>query len=207
MEFLVTMTTHVPEATETSTVDSVRAREAAHSRELAAGGRLLRLWRPPLAPGEWRTYGLFTAADPDELEETLASMPLRIWRQDEVTPLLPHPNDPPSPPARDGTPEFFTTFTFVIPDAADPQLVTELRRDEADATRQLAEDGTLVRLWMLDDQHALGLWQTDDDLQKILAELPLARWLTVDTVPLTVHPSDPAAAGDSDSQAGSVGLL
>ncbi|WP_197515236.1 hypothetical protein [Mycobacterium sp. 1245805.9] len=24
----------------------------------------------------------------------LASMPLRIWRADEVTPLSPHPNDP-----------------------------------------------------------------------------------------------------------------
>jgi muconolactone D-isomerase len=26
----------------------------------------------------------------------LASMPLRIWRTDEVTPLSPHPNDPSS---------------------------------------------------------------------------------------------------------------
>jgi muconolactone delta-isomerase len=194
MEFLVTMTTHVPAGTAPSEVDAVRAREAARSGQLAAEGKLLRLWRPPLAPDEWRTFGLFAAANPAELEETLASMPLRIWRHDDVAPLLPHPNDPPSPPARDGTPEFFTTFTFVIPDAADPQLVADLRRAEAEATRRLAEDGTLVRLWMLDEQHALGLWQTDDDqrLRKILAELPLARWLTVDTVPLTAHPSDPA---------------
>jgi hypothetical protein len=28
------------------------------------------------------------------LEEVLASMPLRVWRTDEVTPLSPHPNDP-----------------------------------------------------------------------------------------------------------------
>ncbi|KKC05505.1 muconolactone delta-isomerase, partial [Mycobacterium nebraskense] len=38
--------------------------------------------------------GLFAAADADRLEEVLASMPLRVWRTDEVTPLAPHPNDP-----------------------------------------------------------------------------------------------------------------
>jgi muconolactone D-isomerase len=96
MEFLVTMTTHVPDGTPTETVDEVRAREAARSRELAKQGHLLRLWRPPLQPGEWRTLGLFAAADERELEEVLASMPLRIWRTDEVTPLTAHPNDPAS---------------------------------------------------------------------------------------------------------------
>ena len=78
----------------TQAVDDIRAREAAHSSELAAQGHLLRLWRPPLGPGEWRSIGLFAAADGDQLEEVLASMPLRVWRTDEVTPLAPHPNDP-----------------------------------------------------------------------------------------------------------------
>jgi muconolactone delta-isomerase len=90
------MTTRVPDGTSTEAVDEVRAREAAHSRELAMQGHLLRLWRPPLQPGEWRTLGLFAAADERELEEVLASMPLRIWRTDEVTPLTAHPNDPAS---------------------------------------------------------------------------------------------------------------
>ena len=94
MEFLVTMTTHVPDGTPTDAVDEVRAREAAHSRDLAGQGHLLRLWRPPLQPGEWRTLGLFAAADEQQLEDVLASMPLRVWRTDEVTPLSPHPNDP-----------------------------------------------------------------------------------------------------------------
>ena len=53
MEFLVTMTTHVPDGIPPEDVDEVRAREAAHSRELAEQGHLLRLWRPPLQPGEW----------------------------------------------------------------------------------------------------------------------------------------------------------
>jgi muconolactone delta-isomerase len=94
MEFLVTMTTHVPDGTTATDVDAMRAREAVRARELAAEGHLLRLWRPPLAPGEWRTLGLFVAGDADELEQVLASMPLRVWRTDEVLPLSPHPNDP-----------------------------------------------------------------------------------------------------------------
>ena len=94
MEFLVTMTTHVPDGTPPETVDEIRAREAERSRELARQGHLLRLWRPPLQPGEWRTLGLFAADDAEKLEEVLASMPLRIWRTDEVMPLTAHPNDP-----------------------------------------------------------------------------------------------------------------
>jgi muconolactone D-isomerase len=94
MEYLVNMTTHVPEGTPQAAVDDIRAREAARSAELAAQGHLLRLWRPPLRPGEWRSIGLFAAGDDDQLEKVLASMPLRVWRTDEVTPLSPHPNDP-----------------------------------------------------------------------------------------------------------------
>ena len=94
MEYLVTMTTHVPDGTSDAAVQDMRTREAARSRELAAQGHLLRLWRPPLQPGEWRTLGLFAADDGAQLEKVLASMPLRIWRTDEVTPLSPHPNDP-----------------------------------------------------------------------------------------------------------------
>jgi muconolactone delta-isomerase len=71
----------------------MRQREAAHSREIATQGHLLRLWRPPVKPGEWHSLGLFSA-EPSELEEVLTSMPLRVWRTDEVTALSPHPNDP-----------------------------------------------------------------------------------------------------------------
>lgn len=94
MEFLVTMTTEVPEGTPSATVEDVRAREAVRSRQLATQRHLLRLWRPPLQPGEWRTLGLFAADDRRQLEEVLASMPLHVWRTDEVTPLSPHPSDP-----------------------------------------------------------------------------------------------------------------
>src|ERR1700704_3330810 len=94
MEFLVDMVTTVPDGTTDAEVDAIRSREAARSRELAAQGHLLRLWRPPLDAGEWRTWGLFQAADATELESVLSSMPLRVWRHDTVTPLTAHPSDP-----------------------------------------------------------------------------------------------------------------
>jgi muconolactone delta-isomerase len=94
VEFLVDMVTTVPDGTTDAQVDAIRTREAARSRQLAAQGHLLRLWRPPLDPGQWRTWGLFQAADETELESVLASMPLRVWRHDTVTPLTAHPSDP-----------------------------------------------------------------------------------------------------------------
>ena len=197
MQFLVTMTTQVPDGVTEAEVDEVRAREAAHSRELAAAGQLLRLWRPPLQPGEWRTFGLFEANDADQLEEVLSSMPLRIWRRDDVMPLEPHPNDPASPTPLDaGATEYFTIFKLTIPEGAPAELVDEKIAGEATNTRRLAAEGKLVRLWKRDDGRSLGLWQADSpaELTRILTSLPLADWLETDTIPLTVHPSDPAHA-------------
>lgn len=94
MEFLVEMTTKVPPGTTPAEVEEMRGRESARAAELAAEGHMIRLWRPPLAAGEWRSIGLFAATDGVELEEKLSSMPLRAWRTDTVTPLTAHPNDP-----------------------------------------------------------------------------------------------------------------
>jgi muconolactone delta-isomerase len=202
MEFLVTMTTHVPAGTSDDAVADIRRREAGHSRELAEQGRLLRLWRPPLAPGEWRTLGLFAAADAEELEQTLASMPLRIWRSDDVAPLARHPNDPPPEhrTARGGLPEFFTTFTVEFPPGTSSREITRRTLGEAERTKQLSAAGSLVRLWRLldtsDRPRALGLWRAADPtaLTAVLASLPMAEWLTIVTTPLTAHPNDPVAA-------------
>jgi muconolactone delta-isomerase len=208
MEYLVTMTTHVPEGTPEAAVDDVRAREAAHSRDLAAQRHLLRLWRPPLEPGEWRSLGLFAAGDDAALEAVLASMPLRLWRTDEVTPLSPHPNDPPPQtsnppqaglpgppaPAEDAAAEFLTTFTLTIPEGTPAGAVADAEAGEADRTRELSGQGHLERLWGLPGQgRALGLWRARDRaaMQAILASLPLDAWMSVRTTPLTPHPSDP----------------
>ena len=195
MEYLVTMTTHVPDGTPDQAVDDIRTREAAHSRELAAQGHLLRLWRPPLQPGEWRTLGLFAAADGGQLEEVLASMPLRVWRTDEVAPLSPHPNDP-ALAAKGGGTEFLTIFTISIPAGKPSQDVDDTEAREAQRAKELAGQGHLLRLWRLPGKsRALGLWNAGDpaEMQAILTSLPLDPWMTVETTPLTRHPSDPAA--------------
>lgn len=97
MEFLTTMITHVPEGTREAEVDSMKLREAAHSQELATQGHLLRLWKPPVVPGEWKTLGLWRADGEAQLQGLLATMPLHVWMTVEVIPLTPHPNDPGTP--------------------------------------------------------------------------------------------------------------
>jgi muconolactone D-isomerase len=94
MEFLTDMVTTVPEGTSSAKVDELRSAEAVRAAELAKVGHLIRLWRPPLGPGEWRSIGLFRAADEVKLREVLASLPLHIWMKVTITPLTPHPNDP-----------------------------------------------------------------------------------------------------------------
>jgi muconolactone delta-isomerase len=205
MEYLVTMTTHVPPGTPAEAVDDVRAAEAAYTRVLAAQGHVLRLWRPPLAPGEWRTLGLFAAADSVELAAVLASMPLKIWRSDEISPLSAHPNDPPA--TRTAVPsqgaetmtEFLVTFTPAVPAGTPAEDLAEATAGEAARARKLARQRHLVRLWTLPGEHdprpALGLWRASGaaEMQSILESLPGNRYLTTRTTKLTPHPSDPAA--------------
>jgi muconolactone delta-isomerase len=199
MEYLVTMTTHVPAGTPEEEVNEVRGREAARSSELIAQGHLLRLFRPPLRPGEWRTLGLFAAGDAGRLEEVLASMPLRIWRTDQVTELAPHPNDPGpgSAAGPQGRTEFLTTFIIAIPDGTPQQAVKDAEDGEARRARELAGQGHLERLWALGPGRNLGLWRARDpaEMQAILKSLPLDPWMDVQTTPLTEHPSDPALSG------------
>lgn len=91
-EFLVEISTTIPEGTGQDEVDRRRAAEAVRARELAAAGHLARLWRPV---GELRSIGIWRAADEDELhEKVLGTLPLSPWMSFRITPLQPHPNDP-----------------------------------------------------------------------------------------------------------------
>ena len=93
MEYLTDMVTTVPEGTSPAKVDELRLAEAVRAAELAKAGHLIRLWRPPLGPGEWRSIGLFRAADEVELRQVLDSLPLHVWMKVNVAPFTPHPND------------------------------------------------------------------------------------------------------------------
>jgi muconolactone D-isomerase len=96
-EFLVEITTNVPEGTDPAEVGRRRAAEAVRAKELAATGHLARLWRPV---GELRSIGVWCASDEPELhEKVLGTLPLRPWMTLVVTPLEPHPNDPGKPGA------------------------------------------------------------------------------------------------------------
>lgn len=91
-DFLVEITTTIPEGTSQEEVDRRRAAESVRARELAASGHLYRLWRPV---GELRSVGIWRAADEEELHrEVLGTLPLRPWMTLTVTPLESHPNDP-----------------------------------------------------------------------------------------------------------------
>ena len=205
MEYLVTMTTHVPEGTSDEAVEEIRVREAARSGQLATEGHLLRLWRPPLQPGEWRSLGLFSADDGVELEHILTSMPLRVWRSDEVTPLSPHPNDPARQAGHPGSTatgpggtEFLTAVTVAVPAGTASEIVDTARRGQADRERELDRQGYLKRLWTLPGHDGvLGLWRAPDPaaMDEVLASLPLSPWMNVHTTPLTRHPSDPQPVG------------
>jgi muconolactone delta-isomerase len=195
------MTTRVPEGTSDEAVADVRAREARNSAGLARQRRLLRLWRPPLGPGEWRSIGLFAAEDAAELERTLAAMPLRIWRTDEVTALAPHPNDAPAGSDQDsGDAEFLTEFQVAVPEGAARAEFERAEALEAERLGALARQGRLVRLWRLEPlsdqagrERSVGLWRAADadELGSILRALALDPWRQTATTALTPHPSDP----------------
>jgi muconolactone D-isomerase len=91
-EFLVEITTTIPEGTDPAEVDRRRAAEAVRARELAAAGHLFRLWRPE---GELRSIGVWRADSEEQLhEKVLGTLPLRPWMSLTVTALVSHPNDP-----------------------------------------------------------------------------------------------------------------
>jgi muconolactone delta-isomerase len=94
MEFLVGFEISIPDGTPEPRSRERLSAEAAASAALARGGHLVRLWRPPVAPGERKAVGLYRADSEAELDGLLGALPLTGWMQSTITPLEPHPNDP-----------------------------------------------------------------------------------------------------------------
>ncbi len=80
--------------------------------------------------------------------------------------------------------------------ASPPRPSQTVRRARHDAPSELAEQSHILRVWLLPDGRTLGLYQARDaaGLEAIVGSLPLIDWMTVETVPLTPHPNDPARA-------------
>jgi len=91
MDFLVEIDVHLPPETDPARKAELVAAESVRAKELAAQGRISRLWR---VPGRWSNVGIWCAGDATELHEALSSLPLYPWLDVQVTPLAAHPNDP-----------------------------------------------------------------------------------------------------------------
>jgi muconolactone delta-isomerase len=116
VDFLVEFHINVPEGTPESDVEQRESAEAAASADLARQGHLVRLWKPPVAPGQRKAVGLYRADSEAQLDGLLGALPLSGWMRTTVTPLEPHPNDPTSTRAS----------VFQLPD---PRLIPVYRLD------------------------------------------------------------------------------
>jgi muconolactone D-isomerase len=94
MEFLVEFDVHVPDGAPTAEVERRTNAETVAAGKLADQGHLVRLWKPPVAPGEIKAVGLYRADGEVQLSALLDGLPLAEWMDIKVTPLESHPNDP-----------------------------------------------------------------------------------------------------------------
>src|SRR6266704_6816256 len=71
MEFLVEFEVNVPDGTPESEVKDRERAEASAAAKLVDQGHLARLWKPPVAPGETKTVGLYRADSEAHLDGLL----------------------------------------------------------------------------------------------------------------------------------------
>jgi muconolactone delta-isomerase len=95
MEFLVEFDVQVPAGTPQSEVRDREQAESSAAAKLAREGRLVRLWKRPRVGGGTTALGLYRADSEGQLDALLSDLPLADWLRVTVTPLEPHPNDPP----------------------------------------------------------------------------------------------------------------
>ena len=94
MEFLVEFEVNVPDGVPASEVQARTRAEASAAASLVDQGHLIRVWKPPAAPGETKALGLYRADSEAQLDDLLGALPLYDWMHVTVTRLRPHPNDP-----------------------------------------------------------------------------------------------------------------
>lgn len=90
MDFLVRLDNQLPPDTSAERREELKAAERRRAAELRREGILIRLWR---VPGTREAVGLFSADDPTQLHEALASLPMFPWQRIEVEALATHPQE------------------------------------------------------------------------------------------------------------------
>jgi len=94
--------------------------------------------------------------------------------------------------------EFLVHIEVRWPADGDPDELTRLTEAERARALELAEAGTIRRLWRLPGRRAnYGLWDARDAtaLHAAIASLPFFPYLEVEVTPLAAHPSDPERPG------------
>jgi muconolactone D-isomerase len=88
--------------------------------------------------------------------------------------------------------EFLVRIEFTATaETRESVLVAEHKR-----VRELSDEGTLRRLWMIPGTHAAwSIWEAPGatELHAAIASLPFYPFITVEAHPLAAHPLDPAA--------------
>ena len=97
MEFLVHIEVRWPPDGDGDELLRLTAAERARGQELAAAGRIRRMWR---IPGRRANWGVWEAPDATALHEAIASLPFYPYLEVEVIPLAHHPTDPERPGGR-----------------------------------------------------------------------------------------------------------
>jgi len=94
--------------------------------------------------------------------------------------------------------EFLVHIEVRWPADGDPEELARLTEAERARALELAEAGTIRRLWRLPGRRAnYGLWDARDAtaLHTAIASLPFFPYLEVEVTPLAAHPSDPERPG------------
>ena len=203
MDYLVTMTTHVPDGTSDAAVEDVRAREAAHSRELASRGTP----PPPLAASRCsRASGGRSASSqrPTEPSSSQCSSPCLCGYGAPMT--SPRSRRIPTTLARRPRKRYRRTA------GRGERIPHHLhdRRPTGDAKRhrrchrgERGRQGKGARR-ARKASAAVGAVRRGSDartvaghdageMEAMLDSLPLREWSDVETIPLAPHPSDPGS--------------
>jgi muconolactone D-isomerase len=94
--------------------------------------------------------------------------------------------------------DYLVEFTITIPDDAPPAEIEQRLAGETTRVAELAVQGHVLRVWkpLPEDgrRRALGLYRaaSDEQLESILASLPLRPWMEISVTALAEHPNDPA---------------
>ena len=95
--------------------------------------------------------------------------------------------------------EFLVHIEVRWPPDGDADELARLVEAEAARARELAEAGTLERLWRVPGRRAnYGLWSAPDatSLHTAISSLPFFPWLDVEVIAVAEHPNDPLRSSE-----------